>query len=213
MSLETRFVQVNGIKIRVRAFVPLSLDRSRPVVVFFHGFSFSIDDWDRIGMLSAVRDNGFEVVAIDLPAGKASKSDRVDLKELSECNPIVDQVLFKLGLEDDKFVIVGPSMGGGFALAYAYENPKRVLGLVLISPAIHQVPESSIKSIQSSVKVLLVWGDKDDVFPLNEQGRKLQRLLPGSKLITLKDAGHPAYLDKPEEFREILLNFLREIPS
>ena len=213
MSLETRFVQVNGIKIRVRTFVPLSLDRSRPVVVFFHGFSFSIDDWDRIGMLSAVRDNGFEVVAIDLPAGKASKSDRVDLKELSECNPIVDQVLFKLGLEDDKFVIVGPSMGGGFALAYAYENPKRVLGLVLISPAIHQVPESSIKSIQSSVKVLLVWGDKDDVFPLNEQGRKLQRLLPGSKLITLKDAGHPAYLDKPEEFREILLNFLREIPS
>ena len=213
MSLETRFVQVNGIKIRVRTFVPLSLDRSRPVVVFFHGFSFSIDDWDRIGMLSAVRDNGFEVVAIDLPAGKASKSDRVDLKEPPECNPIVDQVLFKLGLEDDKFVIVGPSMGGGFALAYAYENPKRVLGLVLISPAIHQVPESSIKSIQSSVKVLLVWGDKDDVFPLNEQGRKLQRLLPGSNLFTLKDAGHPAYLDKPEEFREILLNFLREIPS
>ncbi len=213
MNFETRFVQVNGIKIRARTSVPLSLDQTRPVVVFFHGFSFSIDDWDRIGMLSAVSDNGFQVVAIDLPAGKASKSDKIDLKEMSECNPILDQVFFKIGLEESKFVIIGPSMGGGFALAYAFENPKRVLGLLLISPAIHQVPESSIKSLDSGIKIMLVWGDNDDVFPLNEQGRKLQSLLPNAKLVTLKDAGHPSYLDKPEEFRQILMNFLGEVSS
>jgi abhydrolase domain-containing protein 14 len=208
LSGEARFITVGDAKIRVFEHFPPSVE-SKPAVVFLHGYSFSIDDWERIGTLRKVAQHGFRVLAIDLPSGKASRSDRMRLHEISEYNPILEKVLSMVGIPiDKKLVIVGPSMGGGFALSFAIEHPDRMAGLVLIAPSLRQIAEDSIKTLNENVSVLLVWGERDDVFPLDEYARRIQELIPRSVLVILKNASHPAYLDRPEEFHKYLLNFL-----
>lgn len=59
--------------------------------------------------------------------------------------------------------------------------------------------------------VLLIWGDKDTLFPVEEYGKALKNQLSRSKLLILKDAGHAVYLEKPSEFNELLVDFLSDI--
>ena len=54
-------------------------------------------------------------------------------------------------------------------------------------------------------------GRESRVFPLDEYGRPLKETLPRAKLLVMKQAGHGAYLDKPDEFNELLLDFLSEV--
>lgn len=186
----------------------------QPTVVFFHGASFSTDDWIRIGTLKLVSDRGFHVVALDLPRGRTSKTDKMELNHVSDYNPLLEEVLVKVGVpKEKKLVIIGPSMGGGFAMSLALGNPDKVAGLVLVAPSLRDLNEDKIRSLRPDIKVLLIWGDSDDVFPLDEYARPLEKLLPNAKLLTLKDARHPAYLDKTEEFHRYLLKFLGEVSS
>ena len=189
---------------------PKTIDQ-KPAVVFFHGASFSTDDWIRIGTLKLVREDGFRVVAVDLPRGRATKTDKLELKQASGYNQLLEELFEKVGIPKEKeIVIIGPSMGGGFAISFALGYPGKVAGLVLIAPSWHDYTEGEIRSLKSDMPILLVWGDRDDVFPLQEYAKPLQKLIPNSKLLTLKDARHPAYLDKTEEFHKSLLEFLRE---
>ena len=156
------------------------------------------------------------VFAIDLPAGKGSMSDKLTPKVL-KTNPermieILDKTFDALDFGGSPFAIVGPSMGGGFALAYALARPKRVAALVLVSPSVYRIPvEVKGKLSSLGMPILLVWGDSDRVFPLEEYGRPLKDTLPSAKLSVVKQAGHGVYLDKPHEFNELLLGFLDEV--
>ena len=100
-------------------------------------------------------------------------------------------------------------MGGGFALAFALEDTDKVAGLVLVAPSLSGLDEESLKDL--GIPVLLVWGDRDDVFPVEQYGRELKQILPQSKLLIIKGARHPAYLDRPQEFHELLFDFVEEI--
>ena len=55
--------------------------------------------------------------------------------------------------------------------------------------------------------VLLVWGENDRDTPLY-MARKMHRTLKDSGLVVLKEAGHFAFLDKPNEFHAIIDAFL-----
>ena len=59
--------------------------------------------------------------------------------------------------------------------------------------------------------VLLVWGERDTVFPLEEYGKPLKERLPRANLVVVKQAGHGAYLDKPVEFNQLLLDFISRV--
>lgn len=183
----------------------------KPSIVFFHGNAFSIDNWISIGTLDLLTKKGYAVHAIDLPAGRASKSDKIEKEKLSDYVPVLEETFSKLGIGDRShpLVLVGPSLGGGFALAYGLAHPEALSALVLISPATGSLEEEEEFS-KIVAPVLLVWGDKDDIFPLNDYGMQLKNEFLHSKLIILKGAGHAAYLDKPEEFHELLLDFLDE---
>jgi len=56
---------------------------------------------------------------------------------------------------------------------------------------------------------LLIWGGDDKETPLN-QARVMERSVPGSKLVVLKNAGHYGFLDQPEEFVKNLIDFINE---
>jgi abhydrolase domain-containing protein 14 len=204
------FITVDGAKVRARPSGKLGEDYSKPVALLFHGFSFPLDIWADTGILQLLSDRGYSYLAIDLPKGKASRSDKFGRKNFSDYIPFLNKVLSHfLDIEKAKFVLHGASMGGGFALALALENQKQVSGMVLIAPSIKGISEESLGELD--VPTLLVWGERDNIFPVDEYGKRLKELLPRSKLLIIKGAGHAAYLDKPQEFHELLLDFLDEI--
>lgn len=191
-------------------------DNKSKSVILFHGNAFSLDSWKKTKTLEELSSKGYRVFAIDLPAGKGSKSDKLSPKVLRD-NPekiisVFDELFDELGVGDSPFAMVGPSMGGGYALAYALSRPKRVGALVLVSPSVYRIPVQKKSKLSGlDLPVLLVWGDRDNVFPLDEYGKPLKETLPRAKLMVLKQAGHGAYLDKPDEFNKLLLEFLSEV--
>lgn len=63
-----------------------------------------------------------------------------------------------------------------------------------------------LKSIQ--IPTLLVWGAKDTWIPL-ENGKRMDRVLPNSKLVVLENSGHVPMEENPKESLEILKEFLK----
>jgi abhydrolase domain-containing protein 14 len=190
-------------------------DKKRRTVVLFHGNAFSLDSWKKTKTLEKLSSKGYRVFAIDLPAGKGSMSDKLSPKVLKTSPDriitVLDELFDALDVGDSPFAIVGPSMGGGFALAYALSRPERVRALVLISPSVYRIAEQEKSKLSGlDIPVLLVWGERDRVFPLDEYGKPLKETLPRAKLLVMKEAGHGAYLDSPDEFNELLLDFLSE---
>jgi len=190
-------------------------DKKRKTIVLFHGNSSSLDSWKKTKTLDELSAKEYRVFAIDLPAGKGSMSDKISPRIL-KTNPekiitVFDKLFEVLDVGDSPFAIVGHSMGGGFALAYALSRPKRVGALVLVSPSVYRLSEQEKSKLSDlDIPVLLVWGDRDRVFPFDEYGKPLKEPLPNAKLLIVKQAGHGAHLEKPDEFNELLLDFLSE---
>ena len=125
---------------------------------------------------------------------------------------MLDKLFDALEVGNSPFAIVGPSMGGGFALVYALSRPERVCALVLVSPSVYRIgEEKKSKLADLDIPVLLLWGERDKVFPLDEYGISLKEMLPRAKLLVAKHAGHGAHLEKPDEFNDLLRNFLSEV--
>lgn len=199
-------VNVDGLSIRY-----WKSEASKGPVVFFHGNAFSLDNWKSIGTLDLLTENGYAVFAIDLPIGKGSKSDKIDeFKNYSQVVPWIEKIFGALGVKTH-LAIVGPSMGGGAALSFALAHPEMISALVLVAPALGNMrSEERDKIPDLEMPVLLLWGDKDNVFPPGEYARPLKEEFRRAKLLFISDAGHAAYLDKPQEFNEIVLDFLAE---
>ena len=54
---------------------------------------------------------------------------------------------------------------------------------------------------------LILWGKNDNVTPLY-YGELMNKLIPKSKLVVFKKAGHFSFLDQPEEFVKELIKFI-----
>jgi pimeloyl-ACP methyl ester carboxylesterase len=172
-------------------------------------------------------------------------------------------VVDSLSLE--RFVLVGHSMGGGAALAYAGSHPERIAGLLLLDPIgdAKQIPpaeaqaflagfESNYDSASQSYWKTIAGADsaiqkrlladlratpKETVVPVlrsvmqfdpdpalarytgpkfsvvtpyNDQPFSLHRLGPGFPHRIVTGTGHWIQLDKPDEFNQIMDEFLNQ---
>src|SRR2546427_13102960 len=54
---------------------------------------------------------------------------------------------------------------------------------------------------------LVVWGHDDTLIPLATAAR-LQKAIPGAKLVVIDQCGHIPQIEKPQEFNKALLEFL-----
>ena len=64
-----------------------------------------------------------------------------------------------------------------------------------------------IKSIK--IPTLLIWGAKDNWIPL-DNGKRMDSLLPNSKLVVLENSGHVPMEENPEESLAVLKDFLND---
>lgn len=78
--------------------------------------------------------------------------------------------------------------------------------MVTISPSDNC---SDFLSPLTKTPTLILYGDRDT--SLGPQALQSLRHLPRHRVAVVPDAGHACYLDKPENFHQALLGFLRQL--
>jgi len=69
-------------------------------------------------------------------------------------------------------------------------------------------PFSSDKLRQITNPALIIWGAEDRILPISH-GKKGHEKMPNAKLRIIPDAGHTPFIDLPEEFKDIILHFIK----
>jgi abhydrolase domain-containing protein 14 len=174
------------------------------VVVLLHGARFSSATWAELGTLDRMAAAGYRVLALDLPG--FGESEPTGLPE----ETFLATFLERAGVS--RAAIVSPSMSGRFAFPLLAEHPDRLTGFVAVAPVGIEEWADRLGPASTAVPALLVWGEKDRVVPVS-LARHLADRLSRSETVVLEGARHPSYLDRPEEFHEALLGFLRRVVS
>jgi esterase len=160
-----------------------------PPIVCVHGYTGSADAFNA---LARHLEDRYRILALDVrghgesawsPTGAYSYADQAG-----------DLARFAERLELDKFVLIGTSMGGIIAMAYAAEHAKRLLGLVIndIGPDVEA----------GSQRITGLVGSRPDEFATLEEAMAYRREV--SPIV----AGRGA-----EDQRELALGVLRRRPD
>ena len=113
-------------------------------VVLLHGFGASADNWNR---MAAQLTKNYRVIAPDLPGwGQSTRIDSASYAYPQQLERL-RQFLTELGLK--RFHLLGHSMGGFLASAYAARYPEDVVTLGLIAP--HGIKEPQPSELALSV--------------------------------------------------------------
>ena len=166
-------------------------------VLLLHGARFTSETWRELGTITTLADAGHHVIAFDLPGYGNSERSQVPR------NDYLNETLGQLW-PTSRFIIVSPSMSGGFSLPFVARRPDRVAGYVPVAPV--GIDDHRAALEQVDVPTLVVWGEEDQVIPV-AQASVLANALNGDTLI-LAGASHPCYLDRPDEFHRALLDFV-----
>ena len=184
-SISTHDVTVSGSTLRY-------LEAGPPgptTVLLLHGARFTSETWRELETIATLADAGHHVIAVDLPGYGSSDASQLP------SNKYLHETLGQLW-PASRFIIVSLSMSGGFSLPFVARRPDRVAGYVAVAPVginHHRVALGGV-----DVPTLVVWGENDAVVPVSQAG-VLAEALNGDTLI-LAGAGHPCYLDQPDEF-------------
>lgn len=104
--------------------------RDAPAVILVHGYSASLHTWD--DWARQLRKD-YRVIRLDLPGHGLSRCLDNDEIGIEQFVASVDRLAGSL--EVDRFTLVGNSMGGHTAWAYALQHPEKLDGLVLVDAA------------------------------------------------------------------------------
>lgn len=116
-------------------------------VVFIHSFAGDTTHWtEQLKYLRKTR----RAIALDLRGHGQSQPPTNGDYSIDALKADVTAVVDTLKL--DRFVLVGHSMGGPTAIAYAAENPSKVAGLVLVASAAKTPPDMAKEVIDNLEK-------------------------------------------------------------
>ena len=149
-------------------------------VVFTHSFAGDVSHWQN--QLDFVRSQQ-RAIAFDFRGhGKSTSSDKTQYTAEALAGDIAAVVD---GLDLEKFVLVGHSMGGSAAIAYSDTHPSRVAGLVLVgtpgkTPS--EISEPVIASLRSDA-YQKVMDDYMNRLVMNTTQEVKTKLLDGARKI------------------------------
>ena len=149
--------------------------------------------------LAPLPDAGFRAVAIDLPGFGEAPTATV------EQAPWTDVLATMDALKIDRVAVVGNSSAGAVALRVAVVAPDRVSALAL---------GQRLEGVAALRMPVLAATGRRDKRGFDVAATALVELIPGASRAVIDGAGHLAPLETPEEFRELLLDYLRSpIPT
>lgn len=143
------------------------------------------------------------------------------------------RIVFKMLPENekiDRLVITG---GAGLKPRFSLKKRLKIIGYKVLKPFLSEqakrrfgssdykmlddvMKKSFIKIVNEHIdcrlcsvknRTLLIYGENDEVTPLY-MAKRFNKLLTNSDLVVLKNAGHFAFIDKPNEFNFIVKEFL-----
>ncbi|XP_007950227.1 protein ABHD14B [Orycteropus afer afer] len=197
-------IQVQSQKLFFREVRPGGGQAARFSVLLLHGIRFSSETWQNLGTLHRLAQAGYRAVAIDLPGLGHSKEAAApapigELAPGSFLSAVVD------ALELGPPVVISPSLSGMYSLPFLMAPGSQLRGYVPVAP----ICTDKIKAADyANVKTpaLIVYGDQD---PMGQTSFEHLKQLPNHRVLVMEGAGHPCYLDKPEEWHAGLLDFLQ----
>uniref|UniRef100_A0A3Q3WPN6 Putative protein-lysine deacylase ABHD14B n=1 Tax=Mola mola TaxID=94237 RepID=A0A3Q3WPN6_MOLML len=201
-------VQLEGCK------APLFYRQSEPAsgevkmsVLLLHGIRFSSENWLKIGTLDTLAKAGCRAVAIDLPGLGQSRS-AVAPAAVGELAPagFLKEVCERLRLTPA--VVISPSLSGMYSLPFLHQHQELVRAYIPVAPI---CTDKFTAEQYQSVKVpsLIVYGDQDA--QLGELSLKNLSSLANHRVVVMKGAGHPCYLDDPDTWHNALTDFLKTL--
>ncbi|XP_040888904.1 protein ABHD14B [Toxotes jaculatrix] len=175
----------------------------RMSVLLLHGIRFSSENWLNIGTLEILAKAGCRAVAIDLPGLGQSKSAEAPapVGELAPAG-FLREVCENLNLSP--VVVISPSLSGMYSLPFLIQHQALVRGYVPVAPI---CTEKFTAEQYQSVKVpsLIIYGDQDT--QLGELSLRNLSNLTNHRVVVMKGAGHPCYLDDPDTWHKALIDF------
>lgn len=172
--------------------------------VLLHGFSFFAETWIEMGLFDELAEK-YTVYAFDMPYGVKSRSDKFDAENRAEYAEFLREMLKILNI--DKPILLGASISGEVTLRYL-SSGYEARGGILAGPV-------NVKSLvpvleRISVPLLAVWGEADNIAP-PENAKIISAHVKNAAVQVIRGAGHACYLDRPEEFKTLVTNFLTTI--
>lgn len=193
MSELSRTVMIDGSRIHCRQAGDGTAD-----ILLLHGKSFTADTWHGLGTLSLLGENGWRATAVDLPGAGRSGDCLLDK------GVFISRFMDAAGIS--AALVVAPSFSGWYAFPFMAANPERVTGFVGVAPRGIRTYRGSLHRI--TAPVLAVWGEHDDVVPL-QRADELISAVPNGQKIIMAGGSHAPYMSDPDGFHEHLLVFAR----
>lgn len=172
-------------------------DRQKPTAVLLHGGGLSAYTWDLTCL--ALQDD-YHCIAID-QRGHGDSEWSPEMDYTVEANVAdIEAVMQAIGIE--RFFLVGMSMGGTHAVAYATAHPKAVVGLVVVDTGATVQPTGAsrinrfmeetaeLHSPEEFVQRALQFNGRRDPALLSYSIRRNLRQLANSKWIWKYDQRH-----------------------
>ncbi|CAM4628827.1 unnamed protein product [Leuciscus chuanchicus] len=174
-------------------------------VLLLHGIRFSSENWQKIGTLETLAAAGYRAVAIDLPGLGQSKAAPAPAP-VGQLAPAVFLRQVCEGLNTGPVVVISPSLSGMYSLPFLFQHSEQVKAYIPVAPiCTEKFSAEQYSSIQTPA--LIVYGDQDT--QLGEASLSNLSHLPNHKVVVMKGAGHPCYLDDPETWHKAILDFLQ----
>jgi pimeloyl-ACP methyl ester carboxylesterase len=127
---DSTFIDVGGVRTRVRDTGPPAGNPNAIPLVLLHGSLESLDVWD--GWIAALAPRA-RVIAVDLPGHGLTGTWERDEYTIDAYADFVEVLADSLHL--DRFALGGHSMGGAVAWSFASTRPERVSQLILVDSA------------------------------------------------------------------------------
>jgi len=200
-----KYLELNGKKVHY-----FEDDIPNPVmdIIFLHGKSFKAQTWVDLKPWEYLNREKIKGIYVDIPGwGNSEQNDIYDVNstDYSGMSKFINDFSESLGLK--KFNLLGASFSVPFVLRFALDRPEKVQKLILVGGVYAKGIEDKLEEIR--IPSLIIYGGNDTVVGL-EPAENYSKILPLNKKVIVKGARHPLYLDKPKEFFEHLIEFLKE---
>eukprot|EP00092_Neocalanus_flemingeri_P056856 GFUD01067453.1.p1 GENE.GFUD01067453.1~~GFUD01067453.1.p1 ORF type:complete len:272 (+),score=53.56 GFUD01067453.1:94-909(+) len=183
---------------------PQDVKLTGKVVLLLHGAAFTSQTWvDEVPTIATLAALGNKVIAIDLP-GFGKTKDEVEDKG-SYLSEVIDVLTPNV-----RPVIVTPSLSGSFIIPLLEKSPEKISAWVPVAPINTEKGRDFFP--QLDIPTLIIYGELDEDLGIRSRDDLL--LIPTStKPQVLPGAKHPAYLDQPDLWHQILYNFISALPD
>jgi len=191
-----------------RADPPQDVSPTGKVVLLLHGAAFTSQTWvDKVETMATLAALGHKVIAIDLPGfGKTKVYD----KEATQDKGSYLSAAIDILTPDVKPVVITPSMSGSFIIPLLEMSPEKISAWVPVAPVHTDKGKGFFPQID--IPTMIVYGELDASLGVRSRN-DLILIRTSTKPQVLPGAKHPAYLDQPDLWHQLLFNFISLLPA